>query len=65
VPHIANMLPGGEHYLEDLDAAGGIPAVMNRLKGKLNKMPTVSGRTISDIASKAEIMDEDVIRPLS
>ncbi|MGD8352393.1 MAG: dihydroxy-acid dehydratase, partial [Nitrospirota bacterium] len=27
-PHIANMLPGGEHYLEDLDAAGGIPAVM-------------------------------------
>jgi dihydroxy-acid dehydratase len=64
-PHIANMLPGGEHYLEDLDAAGGIPAVMSRLKGRLNKMPTVSGRTTSDIASKAEVMDEDVIRPLS
>ncbi len=30
-PHIANMLPGGEHFLEDLDAAGGIPAVMNRM----------------------------------
>ncbi len=65
VSHIANMLPGGEHYLEDLDAAGGIPAVMSRLKGRLNKMPTVSGRTTTDIASKAEVMDEDVIRPLS
>lgn len=65
VSHIANMLPGGEHYLEDLDAAGGIPAVMSRLKGRLNKMPTVSGRTTTDIASKAEVMDENVIRPLS
>jgi dihydroxy-acid dehydratase len=64
-PHIANMLPGGEHFLEDLDAAGGIPAVMSRLKGRLKKMPTVGGRTTMDIASKAEVMDADVIRPLS
>jgi len=64
-PHIANMLPGGEHFMEDLDAAGGIPAVMNRLKSKLKKMPTVSGRTTTDIAAKAEVMDDDVIRPLT
>jgi dihydroxy-acid dehydratase len=64
-PHIANMLPGGEHFLEDLDEAGGIPAVMSRLKGRLRKMPTVSGRTIADIAAKAEVIDDDVVRPLA
>ncbi len=63
-PHIANMLPGGKHFLEDLDAAGGIPALMNRLKDRLKAMRTVSGRSTTDIASKAEIMDEEVIRPL-
>jgi dihydroxy-acid dehydratase len=64
-PHICNMLPGGEYYLEDLDAAGGIPAVMNRLKGRINNVFTVSGRKIGDIARKAEVMDGEVIRPLN
>ena len=63
-PHICNMLPGGEHYLEDLDAAGGIPAVMNRIKGRVNNVLTVSGKKIGDIARKAEVMDGDVIRSL-
>ncbi len=63
--HIANMLPGGEHYLEDLDAAGGIPAVMNRLRGRLKKMRTISGKSTEQIASAAEVMDADVIRPLN
>lgn len=63
--HIANMLPGGEHYLEDLDAAGGIPAVMNRLRGRLKKMRTISGKSTEQIASAAEVMDSDVIRPLN
>jgi dihydroxy-acid dehydratase len=63
-PHICNMLPGGEYYLEDLDAAGGIPAVMKRLKGAINNVPTVSGRKTADIVRGAEITDEDVIRPL-
>ncbi len=64
-PHLANMLPGGEHYLEDLDAAGGIPAVMNRLVGKLRRCPTVSGMTSTQIAKRAEVFDAGVIRPLS
>lgn len=64
-PHICNMLPSGEHYIEDLDEAGGIPAVMNRLKDKLNNTITVSGRTVSDIAGKAEVTDDNVIRPLN
>ncbi len=63
-PHIADMLPGGRHYLEDLDWAGGIPAVMKRLKGLLNDHITASGKTVFEIADEAEITEEDVIRPL-
>ena len=64
-PHLANMLPGGEHYLEDLDWAGGIPAVMKRLKKNMNNTITVSGRKIFEIADSAEVVDENVIRPLN
>ncbi|GAB6184322.1 dihydroxy-acid dehydratase [Thermodesulfovibrio hydrogeniphilus] len=61
-PHIVNVIPSGQHYMEDLYRAGGIPAVLKRLKDKLYSNPTVSGLDIKDIAKKAEIYDEDVIR---
>jgi dihydroxy-acid dehydratase len=64
-PHIADMLPGGKNYLEDLENAGGIPAVLKRLKEKLNDNITVTGRSIYKIADAAEIYDDDVIRPLN
>jgi dihydroxy-acid dehydratase len=64
-PHLANMLPGGGHYLEDLDWAGGIPALMKRLRKNLNNNVTVSGRKIFEIADSAEVTDEDVIRPFN
>jgi dihydroxy-acid dehydratase len=64
-PHLANMLPGGEHYLEDLDWAGGIPALMKRLKKGLHNNITVSGRKTFEIADAAEVSDENVIRPVS
>lgn len=63
-PHIANMLPGGEHFLEDLDYAGGIPAVMKRLRDRIHKNITVSGKSTHEIVDNAYISDEDVIRPL-
>jgi dihydroxy-acid dehydratase len=63
-PHIANMLPGGEHFLEDLDAAGGIPAVLKRLGKLIHNTPTVSGFTTHQIAQRAEIYNEEVIRPI-
>jgi dihydroxy-acid dehydratase len=63
-PHIANMLPGGTHYLEDLEFAGGIPAVLKRFKDTLHNCKTVSGRNIRDIAEHAIISDEEVIRAL-
>jgi dihydroxy-acid dehydratase len=64
-PHIANLRPGGEYFMEDLDIAGGIPAVLNRLLPELEDNTTVSGVRIKQIARKAVIFDEEVIRPLS
>ncbi|MCX5715840.1 MAG: dihydroxy-acid dehydratase [Candidatus Omnitrophica bacterium] len=63
-PHISSILPGGKYFMEDLDAAGGIPAIIKRLVNLLNDVDTVSGKTISQIAAQARIDDEDVIRPL-
>ncbi len=63
-PHISNLRPGGDFMMEDLDAAGGIPAVMKRLKELMNNTDTVSGRTVYEIADEAEIYDDEVIRPL-
>ncbi len=61
-PHITNILPGGQDFMEDLEWAGGIPAIFKRLKTKLNDVMTVSGKLISQIASDAEIVNEKVIR---
>lgn len=63
-PHICNMLPGGEHYLEDLHWAGGIPAVLKRLRGLIHNTQTVSGKRLHRIADEAEIYNEEVIRAL-
>jgi dihydroxy-acid dehydratase len=63
-PHIVNMLPGGPNYMEDLDYAGGIPAVLKQLRPKLKNTMTVSGKTVFQIADSAEVFNEDVIRPL-
>jgi len=63
--HITNLEPAGAHFMEDLEYAGGIPAVLKRLKGKLNNTMTASGKRIFDIAGGAEIFDEEVIRPFN
>jgi dihydroxy-acid dehydratase len=64
-PHLASMLPGGEHYLEDLNWAGGIPALMKVLRNSLHNNMTVSGKRIFEVADSAEVIDENVIRPLN
>ncbi len=64
-PHLTNLRPGGEYFMEDLEYAGGIPAVMKRLEKKLNDNITVSGFKTRQIARQAEIYDEDTIRPLN
>ncbi len=63
-PHLCNMLPGGPTYMEDLDAAGGIPGVLSRFKDVLKKSPTVSGRSIIDNAKAGRVGNDEVIRTL-
>jgi dihydroxy-acid dehydratase len=68
-PHLCRMSPAaGGHYIEDLDRAGGIPAVMRRLlDGGLlaGEVPTVTGGTLAENVDGAEVLDDEVIRPLT
>jgi dihydroxy-acid dehydratase len=63
-PHLCNMLPGGPTYMEDLDAAGGIPGVLSRFTKVLKPSPTVSGRSIIDNAKAGRVGNDDIIRTL-
>jgi dihydroxy-acid dehydratase len=63
-PNIVKLEPAGDYFMEDLEYAGGIPAVMNRLKGMLKDNITVSKRNIKEIAEAGRVMDSDVIRTL-
>ena len=64
-PKITDLRPGGEYFLEDLEIAGGIPAVLKQLDTKLNNNITVSGVSIKDIAKLSKVSDNEIIRPLS
>jgi dihydroxy-acid dehydratase len=66
-PHIASLRPAGQHHIQDLDEAGGIPGVMSRLAeaGMLNlDCITVTGKTIGENIKSAKVYRDDVIRPL-
>ncbi len=63
-PHISSIRPGGEYFMEDLEYAGGIPAVLKVLAPRLNDTPTVSGKSTLEIAVTAKRYDSDVIRDL-
>jgi dihydroxy-acid dehydratase len=67
VPVIANIRPSGDRYLmEDFFYAGGMPALMNRLRDHLQlDALSVNGRTLAQNVEGAEVYDDDVIRPLS
>jgi dihydroxy-acid dehydratase len=61
-PQITDILPGGEHFMEDLEFAGGIPAAMKALGDLIDDTLTVAGKTTREVTEAAEIMDDDVIR---
>ncbi len=64
-PHLTNLEPAGDHFMEDVEYAGGIPAVLHRLVKRLKSSMTVTGRNILQIAKEAEVEGDEVIRPLS
>jgi dihydroxy-acid dehydratase len=61
-PQICCLEPAGDQYMEDLDNAGGVSAVLSTLKDKLVSSRTVTGIDIKEIASSSKILDENVIR---
>ncbi|KXS45807.1 MULTISPECIES: dihydroxy-acid dehydratase [unclassified Candidatus Frackibacter] len=65
VPHLCSLSPAGRHHIQDLDEAGGIPAVMKVLssEGLLNEeLLTITGQSVGDNLAEVEVLDEDVIR---
>ncbi|MFH1147438.1 MAG: dihydroxy-acid dehydratase [Pseudomonadota bacterium] len=66
-PHLCSLSPGGSHHLQDLDAAGGIPAILAELaSAKLidANVMTVTGKKMDNNLRGKKILNRDVIRPL-
>ena len=65
-PHLCKLSPAGSYHIEDLDRAGGVPAVMQELKEVLNlESQTVSGQTLGESISTAQNIDQEVIHTSS
>ena len=66
-PNLCHLAPAGRTYMEDLDEAGGVYAVMNELnkKGLIHTdCMTVTGKTIGENIAGCENLDPEVIRPI-
>ena len=66
-PNLCHLAPAGPTYMEDLNEAGGVYAVMNELtkRGLLSTdCMTVTGKTVAENIRGCEIRDKEVIRPL-
>ena len=67
-PHLCSMSPGGRHHLEDLNHAGGVPAVSKELAAAgliYEDCLTVTGKTVGENLVNVEVLDRDVIRPVN
>jgi dihydroxy-acid dehydratase len=62
-PVVANVLPSGEHLVEDLHRAGGIPAVLGDLAHLLHGDARTVAGTLAD--GYAPVVDRDVIKELA
>jgi dihydroxy-acid dehydratase len=67
VPVLANVRPSGDKYLmEDFFYAGGLPALMTRIRDHLHlDETTVAGKSVRENIRSAEVYNDDVIRPLA
>lgn len=63
IPLLVNCMPSGQYLMEDFCYAGGMPVVLERLKGHLRSAMTVMGKDISAYAEGAECYNDDVIHP--
>ena len=66
-PNLCHLAPAGPTYMEDLNEAGGVPAVMNELnKRELlhTECMTVTGKTLGENIEGCENLNPEVIRPI-
>ena len=66
-PNLCHLAPAGRTYVEDLDEAGGVYAIMHELnkKGLLNTdCMTVTGKTVGENIANTPNLDPQVIRPI-
>lgn len=64
-PHLCNMSPAGPYKIKDLHRAGGIPAVMTRVKKNLDlNVLTATGERLKDNLKDVKVYDDEVIRPV-
>ncbi len=64
-PQLASMNPGGKHFMEDLDTAGGVPGVLYQLRDLIKDNPTLTGPTVKEIVASVAAVDEEVIQPVN
>jgi len=64
IPRITNLLPGGEDFMEDFDAAGGVMAALNVIRSKIESSETVAGIDIKKLAENGKVSNSNIIRPL-
>jgi dihydroxy-acid dehydratase len=65
VPHLCSLSPAGKHHIQDLERAGGIPAVMKVLSDEgvlAEDLMTVTGETVAEKLADVRVLDNDVIR---
>ena len=61
-PLIANVRPAGKYLMEDFYYAGGLRALMERMRDKLHlDARTVNGKTLGENIEGAKVFDDDVI----
>jgi dihydroxy-acid dehydratase len=65
VPALCGIAPSGPYMLYDFHKAGGLPALMKRIKKFLHEeCLTVTGQTVGENIANVRLRDSDVIRPL-
>ena len=65
-PLIANIRPAGKYLMEDFFYAGGLRALLERIRGRLDTAAlTINGKTLGENIEGARVFDDDVILPLA
>ncbi len=63
-PQLSSLRPAGEYFLEDLDFAGGIPALLYELKSLIKNSMNISGLSIREIIDGVRYVNNEVIRKI-